>query len=47
MKPEGEEGTSRKLSARAWGILLGAWAALFAFLALVVLPLLFSLCEAR
>ncbi len=37
-----EEG--RKLSARAWGLLLGAWAALFAVLALVVLPLFFSLC---
>ncbi len=44
LKRETEEEADRKLSTRAWGIVLGAWAALFAFLALVILPLLFSLC---
>ncbi len=40
-----EEG--RKLSGRAWGLLLGTWAAFFSILALVVLPVLFSLCGPR
>lgn len=31
-------------SARAWGIGLGAWVALFAFLAVIVIPLLFAQC---
>lgn len=39
-----EEREGGKLSGRAWGLVLGAWLAAFAFLAVVVLPLLFSLC---
>ena len=40
-----EDAEGRKLSGRAWGMVLGAWAAFFAFLALVVAPILFSMCE--
>ena len=36
---------ARRRIGRAWGIVLGAWVALFVFLALVAAPLLFSLCE--
>ena len=43
----GENGDERRITARAWGIVLGAWVALFVFLALVVTPLLFSVCEAN
>ncbi len=39
-----DEEEGRKLSARGWGVVLGAWFALFAFLAIVVMPILFSLC---
>jgi hypothetical protein len=38
---------ARRSVGRAWGIVLGAWVALFAFLAFVVTPLLFSVCEAN
>ena len=37
----------RRISGRAWGVVLGLWAAFFTFLALVGAPLLFSLCEAN
>lgn len=42
-----QEEEGRRLSGRAWGIVLGGWAAFFAFIAVVALPLLFGLCEAR
>ena len=32
---------------RAWGIALGAWIALFTFLGIVVVPLLFAQCTGR
>ena len=37
-----DEAEVRKASGRAWGLVLGAWAVLFALLALVIAPLLFS-----
>jgi hypothetical protein len=43
---ERSEDEDRRVPARAWGIVLGLWIALFTFLAFVVAPLAFSLCEA-
>ena len=40
------EDPERKLGIRAWGIVLGVWMAFFAFLAIVVAPVLFSQCGA-
>ena len=35
----------RRSAGRAWGLVLGAWVVFFTLLALVVAPLVFSLCE--
>lgn len=40
LKDEDYEGPS----ARAWGIVLGAWFVIFVFLGLVVVPILFATC---
>jgi hypothetical protein len=44
VKREDDLDDERRSLGRAWGIVLGAWAVAFALLALVVAPLLFSLC---
>jgi hypothetical protein len=40
-----EKEPDARSAGRAWGFVLGAWAVFFTVLALVVAPLLFSLCE--
>ena len=40
-----EEEEAKRSSGRAWGVVLGAWAVAFALLAIVGVPLLFSVCE--
>ena len=32
---------------RAWGMVLGVWIALFVFLGIIVVPLLFAQCTGR
>lgn len=47
MTPEDDEEGARRITGRAWGVVLGAWIALFAFLGLVLLPVLFATCGAQ
>jgi hypothetical protein len=42
-----DEEQGARISGRAWGVVLGAWIALFAFLGLIVLPILFATCGAQ
>lgn len=44
---EDEEEGARRIAGRAWGVVLAAWIALFAFLGLIAMPVLFATCGAQ